>query len=351
MSEFNFIFNHFAKLGKNKQNFLNDGCEIPVPKNKKLITSKDILISDVHFFRNDDPNSIAQKSLRKNLSDLAAMGAQPFGYLLGISLPKNTDERFVSKFCDGLKIIQNQYKIELLGGDTNTNKNNMLIVSITIFGYADKNSHLMPRNNAKPGDKIYVSGEIGNGYIGYLLHKTSLRAKKEHHTSRNKIQTCDNSCSFNILDSTTSAQCIDLNKNTVTKLQYNFFLNKFLLGNARNDIGERISSKANACIDISDGLLQDLIHICKQSNLSAKIYSNKIPVHDGSKNLIKNNKIKFLDLLKWGDDYELLFCGKENKLKNIDGIFEIGEMIMQNDESSIYLDDEKIKDWRGFEHR
>ena len=66
MSEFNFIFNHFAKLGKNKQNFLNDGCEIPVPKNKKLITSKDILISDVHFFRNDDPNSIAQKSLRKN---------------------------------------------------------------------------------------------------------------------------------------------------------------------------------------------------------------------------------------------------------------------------------------------
>jgi thiamine-monophosphate kinase len=313
MSEFDFIFNHFAKLGKNQQNFLNDGCEIPVPENQKLVVSKDMLISDVHFFRNDPPNSIAQKSLRKNLSDLAAMGTKPYGYFLAISLPQNTNENFISQFCDGLQTVQNQYKIDLLGGDTNSNKNNMIIVSITIFGFTNKNNHLMPRNNAKIGDRIYISGEIGNGYIGYLIHQ-------------NKLSMKNNAAKKN-------------------------FLSHFLYGNCRNDLGEEIADKADSCIDISDGLLQDLMHICKNSNVSGKIYSEKIPLHPEIKSLINTGEINFLDLFKWGDDYELLFCGDDEKLKNIGNIFEIGEIIESpENKSQIYLDEEKVKNCKGFEH-
>ena len=310
MSEFSFIYKHFSKLSKNKQNFLNDGCEIQVENGKKLVVTKDILISNVHFFKEDNPNFIAQKSLRKNLSDLAAMGAKPYGYLLGISLPQNTNEKFVEEFCKGLRIVQGLYGLDLLGGDTNTNKNEMIIISITMFGMADKNNHLMPRNNGQKGDKIYISGQIGNGCLGYLVHQNKIKIENSE-----------------------------------------FFLNNFLYGNCRNDIGEKLNNKANSCIDISDGLLQDLMHLCHDSNLSAKIYSEKIPINKNIKILIDEGNIRFLDLLKWGDDYELLFCGDSNKLDKINGIYEIGEMIeSKENEFEIFLDDKKVDDWKGFEH-
>lgn len=306
--EFDFIYNYFAKLSKN--NFSNDGCEIIVPNGKKLVVSKDILISGVHFFKDDAPESIAQKSLRKNLSDLAAMGAQPYGYMLGISLPKNTTKDFIIDFCAGLKIVQDTYNFNLLGGDTNSNNDNLLIISITIFGFADMNNNLMPRNNAKVGDKIYISDELGNGYLGYLV-----RTKNQLIAQLNNKE---------------------------------FFLNHFLYGNCRVDLGLKIVNKANSCIDISDGLFQDLMHICKNSSVSAKLNSSRIPINPEAKKLIQSGILNYHDLLKWGDDYELLICGEGEKLKDINGIFEIGEIVEGN--SKIYLDNKVMKDWKGFEH-
>ena len=311
-SEFNFIFNYLTKLGKNPQNFLNDGCEITTPTGKKLVTSKDMLISDVHFFRNDTPNSIAQKSLRKNLSDLAAMGAKPHGYLLGLCLPNDTTESFIIDFCDGLKTIHKKYKIDLLGGDTTSNHSNMIIISITIFGFTNLNNNLMPRNNAKLEDKIYISGCIGSSYMGYLL--------KTNHPAVANLKNKD------------------------------FFLNNFLYGNCKINTGLKISEKANSCIDISDGLLQDLMHICKNSNVSAKIYSEKIPINHSINQLIVEKQINFHDLLTWGDDYELLICGNPKLLNATKGIYKIGEITHSEDKPQIHLDDKVMNDCRGFQH-
>ena len=181
-----------------------------------------------------------------------------------------------------------------------------------MFGFADKNSHLMPRNNAKIGDSIYLSGEIGNGYIGYLVR--------------------------------TKNQFISSLKNE------SFFLNFFLNGNCRNDIGIKIVNFANSCIDISDGILQDLRHICINSKVSAKINSEKIPVNQNVSELIVKNTIRFDELLRWGDDYELLFTGHAELLDKIDGIQKIGEIIDCDENPEIYLDGQIMSDWHGFEH-
>ena len=287
MDEFELIHQYFKKLSKT-QNFLNDGCEIPIPNNKKLVVTKDILISEMHFFRNDPPNLIAQKALNKNLSDLASMGATPYGYLMGISLPKNIDKKFIESFCDGLNFIKNLHDLDLFGGDTNFNANNIMIMSVTMFGLVNKNQNLMPHDKAKIGDKIYISGELGNSYAGYLILSGKINVNKD---------------------------------------DYQEFIDRYLTFQCKIDLGLKIIDKANACTDISDGLKKDLTKICNASNLSANIDIRKIPINKKIKNLIEKNIITLDEILSWGDDYELLFCGNEKNFQNQSEIYEIGEMV------------------------
>jgi thiamine-monophosphate kinase len=288
MLETKIIHHHFKKLSKT-QTFLNDGCEISIPESKKLVITKDILISNMHFFRNDPANFIAQKALNKNLSDLASMGAKPYGYLMGISLPKNIDENFIENFCDGLKKIQNLYNLDLFGGDTNFNSNDMILISITMFGLANKNQSLMQHDQAKIGEKIYISGELGNAYLGYLILSGKLNLEKK---------------------------------------QYQEFIDRYLTFQCKVDLGLKLHDKASSCTDISDSFNECLMKICNASNLSAQIDVKKIPINDKIKNLIEKNIIKMDEILSWGDDYELLFFGdKENFHDFNNEIFEIGEMI------------------------
>ena len=298
MEEFEFIHQYLKKLSKT-QNFLNDGCEISIPNDKKLVVTKDLLISDMHFFRNDSPNSIAQKSLNKNLSDLASMGATPYGYFMGISLPKNIDKGFIESFCEGLHFIKNLYDLDLFGGDTNFNSNDMILISITMLGLANKNQNLMSHDNAKIGDKIYVSGELGNSYIGYLILSGKL---------------------------------------DVSHYDYKEFIDRYLTFQCKIDLGLKIIDKASSCTDISDGLKKDLTKICKASNLSANIYKKKIPINKKIKNLIDKNIITMDEILSWGDDYELLFCGNETNFQHCSKIYEIGEIVsLKNEWVGIYF--------------
>ncbi len=298
LDELTLIHNFFKKLSKN-QDFLNDGCEIPVPQGKKLITSKDILISGIHFFADDDPNYIGQKALNKNLSDLAAMGGSPYCYLLGISLPQNVKIDFIENFCSGLKVMGDEHGLELIGGDTNFNQNNIIIISITIFGLVGLDDDLMPHTKAKVGQKIYVSGNLGDSYLGYLIVSGKLKLDRDYYAE---------------------------------------FVKKYLIFQCRIDLGLKIKNKASACIDLSDGLNVCLKKICDASNVAANINLQKIPINAKIQDLIDKNVIRLEDIVSWGDDYELLFCGYEDCFYDmVEEIYEIGCVMEGNNRAVVFL--------------
>lgn len=263
MKEFQLIEKYFKPLTKScqaSQNLADDVAKISLKKDQKLVISKDIFVEDVHFLRADGGFKIASKLLRSNLSDLASSGATPLYYMLGFSKNKNTDEKFLREFVRGLKSIQDEFNLCLIGGDTV--KSDKLFFSITIFGWIKKDK-ILSRNQAKEGDLIFVSGTIGDAFLGLKnAHDSYLRERHFFPTPR-----------------------ISLGKKLLK---------------------ENLSLCA---IDVSDGLLADLTHICKASELAAEINLKEIPLSKSAQKFLqKNSQIKILDLISGGDDYELIFA-------------------------------------------
>lgn len=254
MSEFEWIQRYFAPLaGEGALHLQDDAAIISPPINEQLIVSTDTLNEAVHFKAGTAPDKIAQKALRVNLSDLAAKAAKPFGYTLNLSLPiiPSPNEEWVTRFCEGLKADQANYHIHLLGGDTTTT-HGPLSISITAYGSCKQP---ILRSGAKVGDTLYVSGNIGAGYLG--LH---------HHSH-------------------------------VTAQHYE-------LPVPRLDLIALLQEHATAAMDISDGLVQDLGHLCKASKVGANIQLSQIPLADGNYDRIEQ--------ITGGDDYEILFTAPPN---------------------------------------
>ena len=254
---------------------------------KGYCLTSDVLVSGVHFFADDAPFNLARKALRVNLSDLAAMGAKPFGFMLGLVLPKGISEEWLKEFARGLQSDIAEYNCQLLGGDTNYHEDG-LIISITAIG---KCRQPLLRRGAKIGDNIFVSGKIGDAYL-------DLQAK--------------------------------LKKETLSK-----YILKYELPTPKIKLGMRLRKIASACIDVSDGLLADLGHICRESGVGAEIYSHQIPVSD--------HQIDLLKLISAGDDYELLFTSTRDKVR---GCSKIGKIIAGE---GIKLDGALVQP-QGFEH-
>jgi thiamine-monophosphate kinase len=279
MAEFQIIEKYFKKLtngNKAAQNLSDDVAKFSLGKDEELIVSKDAFSQDIHFLLEDGGFKIASKLLRTNLSDLASAGATPLYYMLAFGKSKRIDENFIKEFTRGLLDVQKQFNISLIGGDTVST--NEAFFSITIFGKVKKGQNLK-RDSAKAGDLIFVSGNIGDAQIG-LEMKLSANLQKN-----NKF------------------------------LQHHFF------PQPRIKLGENLlKEKLSKCaIDISDGLLADLKHLCKASKLSAKIFLDKIPLSE--KNLSQKRK---LELLSGGDDYELIFTVD---VKNEKKILQLAEKI------------------------
>lgn len=266
MNEFEIITKIFKKLANSKtaQNLANDTAFINLNKIKNLVISKDVFIEDVHFLKEDGGFKIASKLLRTNLSDLAASGATPLYYMLGFSKNNNLDSKFISDFARGLKELQKKYNISLIGGDTvNSDK---LIFSITILGQVPGN-YSLDRNQAKAGDLIFTSGTIGDAFLGRNILKNNPKAN-------------------------------------------NYLTKRHFFPSPRLDLGQNlISKKLTKCaIDISDGLIGDLNHLCQESKLDATIFLDKIPLSNSAKKILKeNSQLKIENLISGGDDYELLF--------------------------------------------
>ncbi len=293
MQEFQIIDKYFKPLTINSKaanGLLDDVAKISLKKDEELIISKDLFIEDVHFLKKDGGFKIASKLLRANLSDIASSGAKPIYYMLGFSKNKNLDKKFIEEFSLGLKSVQDEFDLCLIGGDTVSSEK--LFFSITIFGIAKKGK-ILSRIQAKNGDLIFTSGFIGDAYLGL---KTALSKK-----SLNK-----------------------LNQDEKYLLERHFF------PTARISLGQNlIKNNLSSCaIDVSDGLLSDLRHICRSSKLDADLYLDQIPISDSAKKILKNNdKINILDLISGGDDYELIFSANS---KNREKIFSLAKKLKIN---------------------
>ena len=282
MDEFSLIKTYFAPLAKGYSDSLNltdDAAIIDVPPGFELVVTKDAISEGIHFIGNEEPKLIAQKLLRTNLSDLAAMGATPLVYFLALMLPKNTGEEWIKSFAEGLAHDQKQFNIHLSGGDTIAT-NGTLTFSITAMGLVPKGQSLR-RSGAKVGDGIYVSGTLGDSALGL----SSLRAQRSNPS--------------------------DL-----------YLINRYLLPEPRIALGEALRGIASSAMDISDGLLQDLNHICQTSKVGAILHSYLIPLSLAA----KHHPDALSAALSGGDDYELLVTIPKEKSAPA-GLTQIGEIV------------------------
>lgn len=241
----------------------DDAAILRVPENHELVQSVDTLVAGVHFPIKTSPQDIAYKALAVNLSDMAAMGAEPAWFSLAITLP-NADDEWLKAFSESLSALAEKYNVQLIGGDTTSGP---LCISITINGLVPVGKALM-RNKAQVTDKIYVSGTIGDAALALAAWQ---------------------------------GQCL-LRDETVS------YLNKRLnRPTPQVELGLLLREHASSCIDISDGLAADLGHIADSSHVGAKIYFEKIPLSKEFKLSLTDEALVIPLVLSGGDDYELCF--------------------------------------------
>lgn len=265
MHEKEIIRKFFAPLANNKESYglKNDAALI----NQNLVVSSDMMVEDYHFKKNHDPKKLAQKLIRINLSDLAAMGSIPYGYVLNICIPNN-ELTWLKRFSDGLKKDSKKFKLKLFGGDLSKSKK--IFLSLTIFG--KKKGKVHSENKAKIGSDIFLTGNIGDAAIG-----------------------------CNLLYNYKKINC--------SKRLESYFTEKFLLPEPRIKFGQDLLGKVDFCTDVSDGLYEELLNVSENSNLQAVIFLDSIPLSIEAKEILKkNNKTKMFNImLGGGEDYELLF--------------------------------------------
>ncbi|MCU4676170.1 thiamine-phosphate kinase [Catenovulum sp. 2E275] len=279
MAEFDLI-NRYFNLGHTPECVKldkGDDCALVVPnftlKNSSLAITTDTLVSGTHFLPDILPHALAYRALATNLSDLAAMGANPKWFSLALCLPKeiSQNENWMAEFSRGLFELANQHQFHLIGGDTTSGP---LSITINAIGEVDHQTALK-RSGAKPGDKICVSGTLGDaaGALALLLA-----------TAQPKTPAIEQA-----------------------------LLSRFNYPTARVELGQALSGLANSAIDISDGLLADLTHILKASNCGAQIELEKLPC---SAPLIEQFGVEQARTLAatGGDDYELCFTLEQTKL-------------------------------------
>lgn len=299
IGEFDIIRQCFAPLASSEAalGLSDDAALITPPAGLALVATADAMISGVHFLPDDPPETVGRKLLRVNLSDLAAMGAAPLGYLLTCAWPKEWDQDWIAAFARGLGEDQERFGISLLGGDT-TSGPGPLSLSLTALGSVAPDQ-VLKRSSASAGERILVSGTLGDGAFGLLVRYGRLTGLSDA-----------------ALEALTQA---------------------YRLPTPRLQLGRALAQDglAAACLDISDGLVADLGHICEASGLGARIHAESIPLSPAVQEAVAMDLESFPLALTGGDDYELCFTvaadqvGRVKTLSETLGLplTEIGEMV------------------------
>lgn len=270
MQEFTRIADYFAPLAKGFEGafgLTDDAASIIPPEGKELIITKDAISAGVHFLGSEPPELIAKKLLRTNLSDLAAMGAEPYCYFLALMLPSDASDAWIRQFAQGLGEDQAHYGLHLAGGDS-IHTMGLLSASITAIGTVPQGQALR-RNGAREGDQIFVSGTLGDSALALSSIKGAL-------------QNMD------------SADTLWLKE-------------RYFLPQPRMELAKALRGRAHSCMDISDGLVQDLRHLCKASGVGALIHRQKLPLSQAAYRAIEKDDKWWRKIYSGGDDYELLF--------------------------------------------
>ncbi len=266
--EFELIRRYLAPLANNNTSLgLEDDAAVFVPPDgQELVFTKDALAEAVHFFSDDAPELIAQKALRVNLSDLAAKGAEPIGYLLALCLPENWSEKWLESFCSGLSKDQAHYGISLFGGDTIKSVGGT-VISVTAVGAAPAGK-TVKRSGAGAGDIFYVTGTLGDSALGLQIKKGA----------------------YPELDSAHRA----------------YLEQRYLLPEPRTGFSPVLSEFASAAMDVSDGIFADLRHLCHASGVGAHIRTADLPLSDAARTVMRSDRSSEATVFLGGDDYELL---------------------------------------------
>ncbi len=318
MHEFDLINNYFLKLSKKNKSALLLNDDVFFDKKKGIAISLDTYNIGTHFLNFKSPDLVIKKILRSSISDLICKGINPRFYFISGSGNQNTfSKKNLSKVSKSLSKEQNKFRIFLCGGDTTFS--NKLSFTIASMGYS---KNIIYRNKAKLNDDIYLTGNLGDSFIGLQILNKKIKTKKKE-----------------------------------TK----FFINKYYQPDLPFKLSKYLFRFANTSIDVSDGLIDDLSKMINKQNLSFSIHENKIPISQNLSKLIREKKIKKIDLVSRGDDYQILFTAdpiKSRIIKNISKkirikITKIGKIISSNNKSIII--DKKNKQilakYKGYLHK
>lgn len=255
-------------------NLADDAAVVEVPEGRSLVIAKDAIIAGVHFLKDDPADTVAQKLLRVNLSDLAAMGAEPLAYLSVIARPKDLGRSWLEGFARGLAEDQQRFDLHLIGGDV-VSTPGPLMLSCTILGLVETGRALR-RAAARPGDVVWVSGTLGDAALGLRVLKGLAATEDE---------------AF-------------------------YLVERYRCPQPRLELGRRLVGVAHAAIDVSDGLAADLTHILDESAVSAKIDAAMLPT-----STVAHGLPGWLEAaVGGGDDYELLFTAAADATAEIERI-------------------------------
>jgi len=306
MHEFELIKNYFSKIAKNNKSALNLNDDVFFDKKKGVVISIDTYNIGTHFYDFKSPDLVIKKILRSSISDLICKGVTPkFYFISGSGNKKTFTKNNLYKISKSLKSEQNKFNIDLCGGDTTFS--NKLSFTITSLGYSNK---IIYRNKAKLNDDIYVTGNLGDSYLGLKA-----LSKKFEFKNKDKI----------------------------------FFIDKYYKPELPLNLTKYLLKFANSSIDVSDGLIEDLSKMINRQRLSFHLFENEIPVSNKLSNFIKKKKLNKINLISNGDDYQVLFTAGINKARIIQNaskttgikITKIGKIVSGKDRSLIF--DQKDK--------
>jgi thiamine-monophosphate kinase len=272
MGEFELIQRCFAEAGRKRTDVTigigDDGAVLQVREGCDLVITTDSMVEGIHFFPDVDPRSLGHKLVAVNVSDLAAMGAEPCWLSLALTLPK-VDEEWLTAFAEGLSETADYYNCQLIGGDTTRGP---LSLTMIAKGLVPKGKAIT-RAGAQNGDYLYVTGTLGDAALGLKLVQEQVEVSKKHRAH---------------------------------------ILQRFHYPTARVALGQALRNIASSAMDVSDGLAGDLLHILRRSKVGAVVDVSKLPMSQALKDsCTAEQALQYA--LSGGEDYELLFTVPENR--------------------------------------
>lgn len=274
MDEFELIKNYLQKLTKNNPSALNLNDDVFFDKNNKIIISIDTYNEGIHFLNFKDPHKVIKKIIRSSISDIICKGVKPkYFFLSGSGSKKHFNKKNLTLISKSIKEEQKKYDIKLSGGDTTFSKKSSF--TVVALGLSKK---IVKRNKVKINDDIYVTGNLGDSFIGLNILKKKININKKYN---------------------------------------NYFINKYFFPELPIKLHKYLNKIANSSIDISDGLFADLNKLINDQKVGYNLYLDRIPISKKLSFYLKNNNKKPLNFISKGDDYQILFSSPKKKSKYI----------------------------------